>query len=71
MKRVGIGGQAVLEGIMMKGPESYALAVRKEDGEIATELTPYISFGERKKLNQKGSLRNLLHVKSLNILSMK
>ncbi len=33
-----IGGQAVLEGVMMRGPSNWALAVRKPDGEIA-ELT--------------------------------
>ena len=30
----GIGGQAVLEGVMMKNKEKYAVAVRKPDGEI-------------------------------------
>jgi len=30
-----IGGQAVLEGVMMRGPSAWALAVRKPDGEIA------------------------------------
>ena len=30
-----IGGQAVLEGVMMRGPSSWAVAVRKPDGEIA------------------------------------
>ncbi len=34
----GIGGQAVLEGIMMKNKEKYAVAVRKPDGRIAVEL---------------------------------
>ena len=34
----GIGGQAVLEGVMMKNKEKYAVAVRKPDGEIAVEL---------------------------------
>ena len=49
MKRVNIGGQAVLEGIMMKGPESYALAVRKPDKEIDVQVTKYKSMGERHK----------------------
>jgi uncharacterized protein YqhQ len=31
-----IGGQAVLEGVMMRGPSNWTLAVRKVDGEIAT-----------------------------------
>jgi uncharacterized protein YqhQ len=30
-----IGGQAVLEGVMMRSPSSWAVAVRKPDGEIA------------------------------------
>ena len=29
-----MGGQAVIEGVMMKGPRSYAIAVRKASGEI-------------------------------------
>ncbi len=33
----GIGGQAVLEGIMMKNGEKYAVAVRKPDGKVAIE----------------------------------
>lgn len=37
----GIGGQAVLEGIMMKNNENYAVAVRKPDGEIELELENY------------------------------
>ena len=49
MKRTYIGGQAVLEGVMMKGPESYALAVRKPDKEIEVKVTEYISFGEKHK----------------------
>lgn len=34
----GIGGQAVLEGVMMKNKENYAVAVRKPNGEIEVEL---------------------------------
>ncbi len=34
MKSSNIGGQAVLEGIMMKHKDRYAVAVRKPDGEI-------------------------------------
>lgn len=34
MKKTSIGGQAVIEGVMMKGPESIAIAIRRPDGEI-------------------------------------
>jgi uncharacterized protein YqhQ len=30
-----VGGQAVLEGVMMRGPSNWAVAVRKPDGDIA------------------------------------
>ena len=35
-----IGGQAVLEGVMMRGPRNWAVAVRKPDGEIAHVAKP-------------------------------
>lgn len=38
--RTSIGGQALIEGIMMKGPEKTAMAVRCKDGSIAVEETP-------------------------------
>ena len=34
MKYSGIGGQAVIEGIMMQNGNDYAIAVRKPDGDI-------------------------------------
>lgn len=37
----GIGGQAVLEGVMMKNKEKYAVAVRKPDGEIDLQVEEY------------------------------
>ena len=40
MKKTSIGGQAVLEGIMMRGPLNSAMSVRKPDGEIVTETWP-------------------------------
>ena len=41
MKSSNIGGQAVLEGIMMKNKDRYAVAVRKPDGEIEIKVEPY------------------------------
>ena len=37
----GIGGQAVLEGVMMKNGDRYAVAVRRENGEIVTSFDTY------------------------------
>lgn len=46
MKSSGIGGQAVLEGIMMKNGDRYAVAVRKPDGEIAVDEQEYRSIAK-------------------------
>ena len=37
----GIGGQAVLEGVMMKNKDKYAVAVRKPNGEITVDIETY------------------------------
>ena len=37
----GIGGQAVLEGVMMKNKDEYAVSVRKQDGNIETKKEKY------------------------------
>jgi uncharacterized protein YqhQ len=39
-----IGGQAVLEGVMMRGPSAWSVAVRKPDGQIAEVNRPISSF---------------------------
>ena len=53
---------------MMRGPESYSLAVRKSDGEIAVDVKPYRSFSERKNLNKVPIVRGVINfVESLYI----
>lgn len=47
MKSSNIGGQAVLEGIMMKNEEDYAVAVRKPDGEIEVKVDTYEGVAEK------------------------
>ena len=44
MKSSNIGGQAVLEGIMMKNGEEYAVAVRRPDGEVEVKRDTYKSI---------------------------
>jgi len=43
------GGQAVIEGVMMRGPNSVAVAVRKPDGEIIVETQPQDPLWKRKR----------------------
>ena len=47
MKYSGIGGQAVIEGIMMQNGPDYAVAVRKPDGEIEVKKDSYRSLTSR------------------------
>ena len=49
MKSSNIGGQAVMEGIMMKSGDDYAVAVRKPDKEIAVKVSTYSNFIKKHK----------------------
>jgi len=42
-----VGGQAVMEGVMMRAPHSYCVAVRKPNGEIITEEMPLARMSEQ------------------------
>lgn len=55
-----IGGQAVIEGVMMQGPQKRATAVRKSNGEIVIKETPNNSFIAKYKLNKIPILRGFL-----------
>jgi uncharacterized protein YqhQ len=45
-----VGGQAVMEGVMMRAPHSYCVAVRKADGEIVTTEMPLARMSEEYKI---------------------
>lgn len=49
-KRVNVGGQAVIEGVMMRGQAATATAVRKPDGEIIVKKDEIIPLGKRYKI---------------------
>jgi uncharacterized protein YqhQ len=46
---ISVGGQAVIEGVMMRAPKSIATAVRKPDREILIKSDPYIALSKRYK----------------------
>ena len=47
--RVDIGGQAVLDGVMMKAPDAIAVAVRRPDGDIVVKREKYVSPAKKHK----------------------
>ena len=57
----GIGGQAVLEGIMMKNKDQYAVAVRKPDGEIEVEVDVYRGVMHESKITKIPFLRGIFN----------
>lgn len=57
----GIGGQAVLEGIMMKNKDQYAVAVRKPDGEIEVEVDVYHGVMHGSKITKVPFLRGIFN----------
>jgi uncharacterized protein YqhQ len=67
----GIGGQAVLEGIMMKNKEEYAVAVRKPDGEIEVEVEHYTGIIHGSKLMDVPFVRGIFQFIDSLILGMR
>lgn len=71
MKSSNIGGQAVLEGIMMKNGPKYAVAVRKPDGEIEVKTEEYKSAVKWEKLTKIPFVRGTFNFVDSLVLGMK
>ncbi len=71
MKYSGIGGQAVIEGIMMKNKSDYATAVRKPDGEIEIQKGEYVSMTEKVKLCAMPFIRGIFSFVDSMVLGMR
>lgn len=71
MKYSGIGGQAVIEGIMMKNGDDYATAVRKPDGTIEVKKDTYVSLTEKVKILSLPFVRGIFNFADSMVLGMK
>lgn len=71
MKYSGIGGQAVMEGVMMKNQDRYAVAVRKPDGEIVVETSEYKGLIQKQKIRNMPILRGIFSFIESLVLGMK
>lgn len=67
----GIGGQAVLEGVMMKNKDNYAVAVRKPDGKIETLVEEYKGTGAGAKWKKLPFIRGVFSFADSLILGMR
>ena len=71
MKSSGIGGQAVLEGVMMRNKSKYAVAVRKPDGEIFVQKEEYHSVIKWKALTKIPFIRGVFNFIDSMVLGIK
>ena len=71
MRYSGIGGQAVMEGVMMKNQDKYAVAVRKPDHEIVVEVSEYSGIMKDKKIKNMPIFRGVFNFIDSMVLGMK
>lgn len=64
-----VGGQAVLEGVMMKGGENVALAVRSEDGTIKLDTKKHVSVRKKYKICRVPVIRGAVNMVETFMLS--
>lgn len=69
--RIRIGGQAVIEGVMMRSPNSMAIAVRKPNGEIVVKREKLDFFSEKKFFSKLPLIRGVINLLAALILGMK
>ena len=71
MSDVHVGGQAVIEGVMMRSPHRISTAVRKPDGEIVVKNQKFISFTQRYKLLGLPLIRGFVSFVEMLVISIR
>ncbi|MBU5611465.1 DUF1385 domain-containing protein [Geomonas azotofigens] len=71
MSKINIGGQAVLEGVMMRAPRSMAIAVRRPDGDISVKSETVIPLSERFPITKLPIVRGAVALFSSLIVGIK
>ena len=66
-----VGGQAVIEGVMMRSPKRIATAVRRANGDIEIKTDEFISFIQRKKYLNIPVIRGAITLIEVMILGIK
>lgn len=69
--KTSIGGQAIIEGVMMRGPKEYASAVRKPDGEIIVEKHEVSSIMKKYKFLNIFIIRGIIAFVESLVIGMK
>lgn len=66
-----VGGQAVIEGVMMKNQDTYAVCVRNRNKEIITDVKQYVSLTKRHKILGLPFVRGIVAFGESMVLGMK
>ena len=61
-KKFDVGGQAVMEGVMMRSPTATAVTVRRNDGTMVTKLTPFIPVKDKYPIAGKPFIRGVVNM---------
>lgn len=70
-KKASVGGQAVIEGVMMRGSKGISTAVRKTDGSIVVKTEEYISYTKRNKILSLPIIRGFITLIESMIIGIK
>ena len=70
-KKPNVGGQAVIEGVMMRGKTHVAVAVRQPDGEMSVDVRPVNSISDRYPILKKPFLRGVVSLVESLVMGMK
>lgn len=70
-RKPNVGGQAVIEGVMMRGKTHVAVAVRQPDGEISVDVRPVNSISDRYPILKKPFLRGVVSLVESLVMGMK
>jgi uncharacterized protein YqhQ len=66
-----VGGQAVIEGVMIRSPEKVATSLRLSDGSIHTKSDPFVSLTKKKRILNKPIIRGVISFVEMLILGIR
>jgi uncharacterized protein YqhQ len=70
-KKPSVGGEALLEGVMMRGPDKMAIAIRKPDGEIIVETNPVTPASQKSKITRLPVVRGAISMVDSMVVGIK
>jgi len=70
-EKIEVGGQAVIEGVMMRSPQTIVTAVRRKSGQITVKKEPYIALSKRYRVLGWPLLRGVVSFFEMLIIGLK